>query len=106
VKDLCPNCGQASVEATALSSRGVLWTFTVVRHRPPGNYRGCQPFAPFALGLIELPDGVRVLSVIDCRLEDLRVGMPLLFKPILRHDDAADVVIFAFEPLEVGAVLG
>lgn len=106
IRELCPNCGQDTVEAGPLGARGVLWSFTIVRHRPPGNYRGPDPFVPFGLGLVELPDGVRVLSVIDCRLEELRIGMELRFKPYLRHDDAEDVVIFAFEPVGFGDDVG
>jgi uncharacterized OB-fold protein len=103
VKDVCPNCGQATLKSMALSAHGVLWSFTVVRHRPPGDYRGPDPFAPFGLGLVELPDGVRVLSPIECRLEELRIGMELRFRPYLRHDQERDIVVFAFEPIAPGA---
>jgi uncharacterized protein len=89
-----------------LSSHGVLWSFTVVRHRPPGDYRGPDPFAAFGLGLVELPDGVRVLSPIKCRLEELTIGMQLRFAPYLRHDEDKDVVVFAFEPLPLEARRG
>ena len=37
---ICPNCGRDSVQNIALGNRGVLWSFTIVRHRPPGNYKG------------------------------------------------------------------
>ena len=106
VRELCPNCGRDTLAPGPLGDRGVLWSFTVVRHRPPGDYRGPDPFVPFGVGLVELPEGLRVLSVIDCRLEELRIGMALRFKPYLRHDDAEDVVVFAFEPVGVGGEVG
>ena len=52
----CPNCGSGTVTEVTLSNQGVLWTFTVVRNRPPGDYKGKVPFVPFGLGLVELPD--------------------------------------------------
>jgi len=95
---VCPNCGRDTVEPVALSDRGVLWGFTVVRHRPPGDYRGPQPFAPFGLGLVELPEGVRVLSPIQCEVGELEIGMALRFQPYLRGDPDEDVVAFSFAP--------
>jgi uncharacterized OB-fold protein len=99
----CPACGRDSVETVPLNDRGTLWSFTVVRHRPPGDYRGPDPFAPFGLGLVELPDGVRVLTPILCAVEDLAIGMPLRFRPYLRHDADQDVVMFDFAPAEGAA---
>ena len=96
-KAVCPNCGTTAVKPLPLSDRGVLWSFTVARHRPPGDYRGAEPFSPFGLGLIELPDGVRVYSPIDGPIDALKIGMELRFKAFLRHDEEHDVVTFAFE---------
>ena len=102
-KSICPNCGRDTVKEVALSNRGVLWSFTVVRHRPPGNYKGPDPFVPFGMGLVELPDGLRVLSPIDCGIEQMKIGLELQFKPYVRHDeDCRDVVAFAFEPVNKG----
>jgi uncharacterized OB-fold protein len=96
--DICPNCGRDAVEPVALSDHGVLWSYTVVRHRPPGDYRGPDPFSPFGLGLVELPDGVRILSPIQCDIDQLEIGMELRFQPYLRRDPDADVVAFTFAP--------
>ncbi len=103
IRTLCPNCGGNDVRDVSLSDRGVLWTYTVVRHRPPGNYRGPDPFVPFGLGLVELPDGVRVLSPIRCDVDRLKIGLALQFRPYVRSDDdGREVVAFAFESLNAG----
>ena len=84
----------------ALGQRGTLWTFTVVRHKPPGDYRGPEPFVPFAMGLIELPEGLRVLAPIAGDPAAVRIGMALEFRAELRpgsHDP--EVVSFAFHAL-------
>jgi uncharacterized OB-fold protein len=96
---VCPNCGRDTVHNVALSNRGVLWSYTVVRHKPPGNYRGPEPFAPFGLGLVELRDGLRVLSPIDCSIDQLKFGLELRFKPYVRRDSERDVVAFTFTPI-------
>ena len=55
---------------------------------------------PFGLGLVELPDGIRVLSPIDAPPEQLQIGMPLQFHPyVLRTDEGgAEIVAFSFQP--------
>ena len=98
-KTICANCGRATVQDIALGERGVLWTYTVVRHRPPGNYKGPEPFVPFGLGLVELPEGVRVMTPIHCDIDKLRIGLPLKFKPYVRNDEGREVVAFSFEPV-------
>lgn len=96
-RDLCPNCGSGEMVNLALSERGTLWTYTVARHRPPGDYRGPDPFEPFGVGLVELPDGLRVMTPIEGALDDLRIGQSVSFVTQLRHDDDREVVSFAFK---------
>ena len=100
-KSICPNCGRDTVQEVPLGSRGVLWSYTVVRHRPPGNYKGPDPFVPFGLGLVELPEGLRVLSPIHCDIDKLKIGLELQFKPYVRQDaDGREVVAFMFETIQ------
>jgi uncharacterized OB-fold protein len=96
---ICPACGGDEVEHKPLSREGVLWTYTMVRHRPPGNYQMPEPFKPFAMGLVDLPDGLKVLSRVEVEQDDIRIGMPLKFHPfVLRRDEAgAEVVAFDFQ---------
>jgi uncharacterized protein len=94
---LCPNCGSDRVHTLRLGDEGILWTYTVARHKPPGDYRGPDPFKPFGIGLVELAEGLRVMSVLDCELDELRVGLPLRFSPFLRHDkNGGTVVAFTY----------
>jgi uncharacterized OB-fold protein len=96
---VCPNCGSDAVEAVALGDQGVLWTYTIVRHKPPGDYRGPDPFQPFGMGLVELPDGIRVLAPLGGGVADLRIGLPLRFHPLVRTDtDGGETVAFEFTP--------
>ncbi len=102
-RTLCPNCGKDTVKDIALGQRGVLWTYTVVRHKPPGNYQGPEPFVPFGLGLVELPEGVRVMAPIHCDIARLKIGLPLEFHPYVRKDEDREVVAFSFQPVAGGA---
>jgi uncharacterized OB-fold protein len=100
---VCPNCGGAQLAALPLSRAGKLWTYTVVRHKPPGDYQGPDPFVPFAMGLVELPEGLRVLAPLEGDLARVTIGMPLQFRAFVRPGSTApEVVSFAFAPSAPG----
>jgi len=95
----CPNCGSDDLTDIALGDSGTLFTYTIVRHRPPGAYQGPAEFKPFGLGLVELDGVIRVMAPLRLAIEDLKIGMPLKFAPyVLRtNENDEDVVAFAYE---------
>jgi uncharacterized OB-fold protein len=97
----CPNCASDHLEAIPLSRRGKLWSYTVIRHRPPGDYKGPDPFVPFGEGLVELPEGIRVVSPIDGDVNNLRIGMELELEAykLYQNEEGDDVIAFKFKPV-------
>lgn len=98
---VCLNCGSDQIESTELSSEGVLWTYTIIRHKPPGDYLGPDPFQPFALGLVELPDGVRIMAPIEGGVDSLEIGAKVELKPwILQSGDGEAYRAFRFAAVD------
>lgn len=68
---VCPRCRSRSFDLARLADAGKIVTYTVIRVPP-------EPFAdqaPYALGIVELDDGVRLMGqVVDCGFDDLKVG--------------------------------
>jgi uncharacterized OB-fold protein len=64
----CQRCGAEAMETVALGSRGTVWGFTVQRFAPksPPYVPPKDGFQPFAVGYVELPDGVRIEAILDC----------------------------------------
>lgn len=96
---LCLNCGSDELTPVALSNEGKIWTYTIVRHRPPGDFRGKEPFEPFPLGLVELAEGIRVMAPLSVPIDDVKIGMNVRFQPVLRDDN---VVAFTYSSSEAG----
>jgi uncharacterized OB-fold protein len=74
-------------ETFELSRRGVVWAHTVQRFPPksPPYVPPAEGFTPFAVGYVELPDGVKVEALLDSvESEDL---------------DDAEVTLVAVEPV-------
>ena len=56
--DACTYCATEDPEPIELSRRGTLWAWTAVTAPPPG-YHG---EVPFGVGVVELPEGVRIIT--------------------------------------------
>ena len=98
----CPQCCEQTAERLPLARRGTLYSFTVQRFKPPPPYRGPEPFVPYAVGMIELPEGLRITSLLEVsRVETLQVGVPveLLITPLFEDESGDQVLGYKFRPL-------
>jgi hypothetical protein len=98
----CPYCAADGCTPVQVGPSGTLWLYTAVATRPPG-YRG---EVPFGFGVVDLADGLRVISrLTEARLERLRPGLPmrLAIVPLHTGDDGVPVATYAFRPEEPGA---
>jgi uncharacterized OB-fold protein len=92
----CRRCSSSDLKPTFLSSQGILWSFTVVHSRPPGNCLLPEPIVPLSLGLVELPEGLVVLAPLRVNGERLQIGLPLRLAPIEAGQDDAGIAMFGF----------
>ena len=93
----CPSCSSGVCEEILLSDRGSLWVWTAVTAPPPG-YRG---EVPFGFGVVELPEGLRVITRLTEALPSRLVfgqSMRLDVVPLHVDDDGRTVVTYAFTP--------
>lgn len=99
----CPQCCRETTANISLSQRGLLYSFTIQRFKPPPPFRGTEPFVPYGVGMIELPEGLRVTSVLEeSDPEQLRVGMEmeLVITNFFEDDEGNDVLSFKFRPMK------
>jgi len=74
-RPLCDNCFSKEFKWVELSNKGKLLTYTVI-HVAPTQFQG---MAPYAVGIIELEDGVRIPGMIrGVAPEQVKVGMSLV----------------------------
>ncbi len=92
----CPFCFSDELEDAPLSQKGTLQSFTIVRRSLPG-----YP-VPYALGLVDFPEGVRVMAQIETKNpEELRLDMEMgvTVGPIRKSKDGRDVISYKFCPV-------
>ncbi|MCD6566030.1 MAG: Zn-ribbon domain-containing OB-fold protein [Bacteroidales bacterium] len=74
---ICPECKNKVFDKINLSGKGKLLTYTIIRTAP----EGFEDVAPYAVGIVEMEEGVRVMGQItDCDLLSLKTGDKLISK--------------------------
>jgi uncharacterized OB-fold protein len=98
----CENCGSRNLESVALSNEGSLYTYTVLHAPLRGNYKGPRdPFVPLGIGLVELPEGCRIiapLTVNDPELLKVNMPMRLIVDTLYVNEEGNEVLSFKFGP--------
>jgi uncharacterized OB-fold protein len=63
----CQRCGGSDSTGVDLSTVGTVWTATIQRFPPksPPYIPPAEGFTPFAVGYVELPEGVKVEALLD-----------------------------------------
>ncbi|BBC34574.1 hypothetical protein SGFS_058680 [Streptomyces graminofaciens] len=85
----CNACGSPDWDTVEAGGEGVVYSY-VVMHHPP--FPAFDP--PYAVGLIELVEGVRIVSnVIGVPYDKVRIGMPVRLE-FVRYDDELQLPVF------------
>ena len=98
-----PACDGEKFEDVALSRRGRVWSYTDAQYQPPAPYVATtDPYEPFALAAVELPEGLVVLGQVATGygVADLEVGaeVELVVEP-LYADETGVRTIWKWRPV-------
>jgi len=104
-----PECSGEAFDDVELSRRGRIWSYTDAQYQPPPPYIPVtDPFEPFALAAVELPEGLVVLGQVAAGygVGDLKVGQEAeLVVETLYADDEGERTIWRWLPLISGRVV-
>jgi len=97
-----PHCRDGETEDTEFGPNGKLWSWAIQNYPPPAPARFEEPYVPYAVGVVDLDDGLRVvgrMSVDDP--ESLQAGaeVELTIEPFCRDEEGREVVTWKFKPL-------
>ena len=86
---ICPFDWSSALEWVELSGHGLIYTYTVVRQ--PAHPAFAER-VPYVLALIELAEGIRIMSNVVAPLEAIQIGMPVA----VRFEDVDEEVSLPF----------
>lgn len=91
----CPECGSKDFNTIKLSGKGKIMTHTIIRIAPDGF----TDQAPYAIGIIELDEGPKIMSQItDCDPEELKTGDRLIFQfRRIREEGTTGVIMYGYK---------
>jgi uncharacterized OB-fold protein len=104
-QDRCPRCSKADMSELLLPRRGTVVAWTTQGFLPHPGFAGGQTnetFEPFAVGLVQLGDVVKVEGrLTEPDPDKLQFGMDveLTMFPFFVDEDGAEVMAFAFAPV-------
>jgi uncharacterized protein len=96
-----PACAGREVEPVRFGRKGTLYSWSVQAYRPPPLF-GMEPWAPYAIGLVDLPEGLRVMAMLtDVNPQDLQFGcaVELRLEPLRRDAEGRTVMTYKFAPV-------
>lgn len=100
-REMCAECGFFEWEWARSSGRGSVFTWTVVSRAMHPAFADDVPFAPV---VIEMDEGVRLLStVVDCAPKELVIGMPV---EVDFDEVTTEVTLPRFRRAQTGAPTG
>ncbi len=97
-----PDCSEQRIEDALFGPRGKLWSFAVQYYAPPAPVKYDEPFTPFAIGVVDLPEGLRVLGRVSIDdLKKVKIGMDveLVLDRLCRDADGNEVITWKFRPV-------
>jgi uncharacterized OB-fold protein len=90
-RSICSRCLGREATWVPVSGRGAIFSFAVMHQ---AVHPGFAATVPYAVVVIELEEGVRMLSnLLDCPLEDIRIGLPV---SVVFDDVSPDVTLPKF----------
>lgn len=101
IREICEHCQSTQLEGIQLSKTGRLFAFSVMYYPPPPPYRGDEPFRPFGIGWIELPEGLVIYSLLsenDPTKLSVGMEMELHFKVFTTDEQGNEIIVPQFSP--------
>lgn len=97
-----PACSNSDMKDAEFGPSGVLWSYSVQNYPPPPPARYDEPYVPYALGVVDLDDGLRVvgrMAVDDASTLEVGQKVELVLGPLYTEEDGTQPVSWMFKPV-------
>jgi len=93
-RTVCLNCGKQMIEITALSSKGKVYSYTIVWQQLPG----ALVKVPYSIAIVSMPEGCQIHAVVTEDYDKLRVDqeVEVYFEKIMEDNEGNDLIVDKF----------
>jgi len=95
-----PECKASRIEDALFGPTGTLWSVAVQDYPPPPPAKFDKPYQPYAMGVVDLDDGLRVLGRMtadDPRSVQVGARVEIVIEPLCHDDDGNEIVSWKFK---------
>ena len=90
----CPKCLSNKLEWIKSSGKGKIYTFTIIER---AGMEAFKEEVPYVLAIVELEEGVRMMSnIVKCGLDEIEIGMSL---EVVFDDVTNEITLPKFKPV-------
>jgi uncharacterized protein len=98
-----PDCtDRSATEEVLLSRKGKVDTYTIQHYQPPPPSPVPDPFSPYAIGWVSLPEGIAIPGIVTgCGIEDVKMNMDveLVVEKGGRDKEGSDLLIWKWRKI-------
>ncbi len=95
-----PDCSESKMEDADFGGKGVLWSYSVADFPPPPPHIYDEPFTPYAMGVVDMECGLRLIGQLVDKAEDVKVDANVeLLIDTLYHKDGKAFTSWKFKQL-------
>ena len=97
-----PDCRESNVVEATFGPRGTLWSCAMQDYPPPAPARYDEPYVPYAMGVVDLTEGLRVLgrlSTDDPKSVQVGTSVELVLDTLCHDKDGNEVITWKFRPV-------
>lgn len=93
-----PRCDDSRLEDASFGGCGRIWSWSVADFAPPPPHKHDKPFKPYAIAVVDLDDGLRLVGQMVGGLDQASVGAPVkLVIDTLYHEDGKAFSTWKFQ---------
>jgi len=95
-----PECKASHIEDALFGPTGTLWSVAVQDYPPPPPAKFDKPYQPYAMGVVDLDDGLRVLGRMtssDPRSVQVGARVELVIDALCHDDEGNEIVSWKFK---------
>jgi uncharacterized OB-fold protein len=95
-----PDCKASQIEEALFGPTGTLWSVAVQDYPPPPPAKFDKPYQPYAMGVVDLDDGLRVLGRMtsdDPRSVQVGARVELVIDALCHDDEGNEIVSWKFK---------
>jgi uncharacterized OB-fold protein len=95
-----PDCKSSKIEDATFGPSGTLWSVAVQDYPPPAPARFDKPYRPYAMGVVDLDDGLRVigrLTTDDPGSAKVGARVELVIDTLCHDEQGNEVVTWKFK---------